>query len=316
MTQSLLDLIASKRTAIAANNRAKTVKPKDGRNRVRILPRWDGDATKPFWQDFGSHYIKDAAGQFVAAYICADRTFNRPCAICEGIGQAMKATRDDGLVKLLKDANAAPRVLLNVLIVDSEKPNEPQILELAPSAFNGILGLIQEWGPDMLNMTGGRDVIIERAGTGLSTKYTVAPCAQTTNVDPGILSRAANLDDYVKQESNEGQTKALNGLRSAIGLPAPGDTSALLSAPGASTLAAVTLVAPAVAAPAAPVAHDMYATATAPAVAAPVVAQPAPVAAPVVTQPAPVVTQAPAAPNASSATGDAELDQLLASLPT
>jgi hypothetical protein len=308
---SLMELIAQKRNAIAAGNRAKTIKPKDGRNRFRILPRWDGDATKPFWHDFGSHFIKDIAGNFLAAYICTDKTFGMPCEVCVGIKQAMSGTRDDGMVKLLKDANAAARVLVNVLWIDSDKPNEPQILELAPSAFSGILSVLQEWGGDTMNATNGRDIIIERQGTGLNTKYTVAPCAQTSSFDPAIISKAMNLDDYVKQESLELQTKALNGLRSVVGLlPAPGSTPAL----GSTTLSSVTPIAtnsgvdlyaaapatasPAVVAATSGIAADPYATA-------------ATIAA------APVVTQTVTAPEPTgSSTGDAELDSLLASLPS
>lgn len=302
---SLMDLINSKRAAIASSSRAKTIKPKEGRNRFRILPRWDGDTNKQFWQDFGQHFIKDSAGQIVGTYICTDKTFNRPCDVCSGIKHAMSSVRDDGIVKLLKDANAGARVLVNALWIDSEKPNEPQILELAPGTFNQILTQMTEWGSELVSLDKGRDIIIERTGSGLSTKYTAAPAAQQTAVSPAILAHAANLEDYVKQESNEGLTKAINGIRSVAGLlghtpaPAPAALSLSLVTPDAIPVSAgVDLYAAATPAPAAAVAAPAPWEPAAPAVAA-----------------APVSQPVAAVVNASAGTGDAELDALLADLP-
>jgi hypothetical protein len=205
-------------------------------------------------------------------------------------------------------------VLLNVLHLDGPTPNEPQILEVAPSVFNGkkgvggIISLFTDW-PNLLDLTAGNDVIVERQGTGKEgTSYGVTAVPRSTKIDPKVLERLHDLDKFVAAEMTEAAAKrALAQVATLSGLlPAP-TTGVGGDAPSATT---VSLPAPT---PAATIAAPVAAPVAAPAPAA--VAAPAPA---VVTQvaaaPAPVAAAAPAANTAVPATGDAELDALLADL--
>ena len=275
----LMALIAQKKAALNSSKRQKTIKPADGRSRYRVLPTWSDDKEAPFWHDFGQHFIKDGAGDIKAVYVCTDKTFGKPCPVCEGITHAIKSSGDDVMTNLLKEAYATGRILLNVLHIDGATPTEPQILETAPTVFNDILGIISEWGVGVLDLQTGMDLIIERSGKGKQTKYSVQIASKSQPVPEGVMKKVANLDEYVAQENEEGQKRALANLSAVAGLlPAP-------TAPRKPALADISLD------------DDQEAGLAAVDAAS--------------SKPA---TAAKAAPAAADTTGDAELDNLLAEL--
>lgn len=312
---ALLDLLKAKKQDLAAGKRRKTAKPTEGRTRWRILPSWRGDGQQ-FWHDFGQHFVKNAAKELKAVYICTEKTFGKPCEICDSLGHAIKGTTDDATMELLKDARSNGRVLLNALHLDGPTPGEVQILELPPSVFGSIIEIAQEWeeaGESILALgSAGKDIIISREGSGKNTKYVVQVAAKATNVPADVTSRLHNLDEYVQQESLEAQRRALEVVRNVGALPAPAaSTAASLRAGGPSVMdetddpyavaepPARRAAAPAAAAtppwtPPAEAFEDVPDLAAAP-IAAP--AKPAPVAAP-----------------AAASTGDDDLDAMLKSL--
>ena len=312
---SLLELLKAKKQDLNAGNRRKTIKCADGTGRYRILPSWRGEGQQ-FWHDFGQHFVKDASKKISAIYLCTEKTFGKPCSICAAIAQGIKAASDDFTIDLLKEANAGGRILVNALHVDGPNPTEVQILELAPSSFAAVLAIAAEWeeaGESVFDTAPGKgkDILITRTGTGLQTKYTAQVAAKVTPLPAGVLTKLHNLDEYVAQESNEQQLRALNAVRSVSGLLA-GPATGGLPALGA-----------------APIAEDPYAVAAPPVkrVAAPVAPAEAfddvpefaevPVAAPVKpAKPVAAVTAAATAAIAAAvaATGDSDLDDLLNSL--
>ncbi|CAG9229099.1 hypothetical protein [Burkholderia vietnamiensis] len=345
-TTALMELLQKRK---AETGGQKTIKPKAGRNRYRILPGWRGNGDPLFYHDFGQHFIKDAAGQVKAVYICTDRTFGRPCEVCDAVAQAIAMTTDDVTKKRIEESKASGRVLLNVLELEGGNPTVPQILEVPPTVFNGnkgvggIISLFDEW-PNLLDPNTGCDIIIEKSGAGKDTRYGVQVAGGSKPVPAEALTKLNNLDDFVKQESEAAAQRALTQVRAIAGLPAPaaslGYSAAAVAAnpyaaqpaPAAwevdetQLIGGVGAAAPAPAA--APVAPPVAAAVVQPAevvqpVAAAAPVAPAPVAAPAPAAPvapvaaAPVaaapVTAAPAAPAAAS-TGDPELDALLAGL--
>ena len=218
---SLMELLKQKKAALTSNNRQKTVKPNEGRTRWRILPGWRPEGAENadiFYHDFGQHFIKDASGTLKAVYVCVNKTYDKPCQICGAIEHAIATSRDDTMVELLKDSKAGQRILMNALAIDSPNPSDPVILEVAPTVFVGILNIIEEWGIEALSLDKGNDIIIERSGKGLLTKYTVQVAAKSAAVDPSVMKRIANLDEYVAQESTEAANRALTNLSAVAGL--------------------------------------------------------------------------------------------------
>jgi len=317
---ALLALIAQRKAAVS---RQKTIKPKDGRNRYRILPGWKANLGDPrFYMDFGQHFVKDALGAIKAVYICVDKTFGKPCQVCDTIAHGIMNTHDDATKKRLEEAKSSARVLLNVLEIDGPTPTVPQILEVAPSVFNGkkgvggIIGLFAEW-PTMLDPNTGHDIIIEKTGSGKNdTTYSVQIAGSSKPVPAEALTKLHDLDKFVQVESEEAMRRALTSVQAISGL---------LAAPGGLGTGGDRPATPAPALPFNPtpsvIAPPPSVTAAAPAVPTPavVVAPAAPAAvvqaaaAPVsVPNPAPAANAAPAAPAPS--TGDQELDKLLADL--
>ena len=174
---TLLELLNAKKAELqaASGDRRKVIKPADGSTRYRILPSWRG-AGKQFWHDFGQHFIKGQDKKIMAVYVCTEKTFGKPCPVCDVVAQGIASASDDETTNLVKEARSSGRYLLNVLAPTSPTPGEVQILDLSPMAFSQVVTLVQQYedeGQSMLDPVEGRDVIIERTGTGIQTKYCV-----------------------------------------------------------------------------------------------------------------------------------------------
>jgi len=305
---TLLELLKKKKQDLAAGKRRKTIKPADGTGRYRILPSWRGEGQQ-FWHDFGQHFIKNSAKEITAIYMCTDKTFGRPCTICEAIGHGIKGASDEFTTDLLKDARSTGRVLTNALHVDGPTPGEVQILELPPTVFAMIIEIAQEWeeaGESIFDPVRGKDLLIGRSGAGKLTKYTVMVAAKAAVLPAGVMTKLHNLDEYVQQESSEAALRALNSVRAATGLlPAPAASTGLPAA--AAAAGAATLVEE----------DDPYAAAPTPPkrAAAPPAASVVVVDDVVAKPPRAAAAAAPAASMpAEESTGDSEMDELLAGL--
>ena len=297
---SFAELLKQKKQDLASRNRAKTAKVPDGRSRWRILPSWRGGDAQ-FWHDFGAHYVKNTKGEMQAVYMCVDKTFGRPCEICDAVAHAIKHATDDATMEALTQAKANGRVLLNAIQLDGPGAdvNKVVILELPPSAFGLIVDIANEWiGDDVniLDVVDGKDLVIERSGTGKNTKYSIQVGAKATKLPADVLKQLHDLDAYVAQESSDQQARALNAVRSTAGLlPAPTGAAAALAAPKGSALpAGATIV------------EDDYEVAVPPSKRAAAAAQ--------VEDAKPVTRAAAPAPAPATSSGDDDLDAMLAEL--
>lgn len=223
-SKSLMDIIASKKKELDAKNnrKEKTAKMKEGRNQIRILPGWrEGDDT--FFHDYGQHFVKGLDGQIKAVFTCADKTYGKPCAVCDGLARAAATCDDDLVIKKLDEAKAGTRVLVNALIIGSDAPNKPVILELPGGLFGQVVDLMMEWG-NILDPNEGRDIVVNRSGTGLNTEYTCQPAAKQTAIPASVLKSLNNLDDYVREESEESMKRALGAINAVAGILPPAGT--------------------------------------------------------------------------------------------
>ncbi len=296
---SLLDLLKAKKADLAAasGNRKKTIKPMPGTSRYRILPSWRGERQQ-FWHDFGQHFVKKD-GTIAAIYMCTEKTYGRPCDVCSAIESGIKGATDDHTIEQLKEAKSGSRVLVNAIHVD-KTPNQVDILELPPTAFAMVVSIMQEWeeaGESVLDLDKGKDFLVTREGTGLKTKYTVQVAAKAAPLPAGAMSMLNNLDEYVQQESEAQQQRAMLAVRSVSGLlPAPARSSGLPAA--AASMGAAGLEE-----------DDMYAVAPPPVKKA---AAPAAEATDVVAKPPKAA--APVAAPAAATDEDEELNRLIAEL--
>jgi hypothetical protein len=218
-TKSLLDLLKEKKAQLSQGNN-KTIKPEEGKGRYRILPGWRKD-DPTFWHDYGAHYVRHTKGAKPTVYLCLDKTFGKPCPVCDALHEAIGNTHDDATLELLKGGNASQRILLNVLHLSGESPTVPQVMELAPTAFNQILSIMEEW-ENMLDPTNGNDIVIERTGQGVNTKYSVTIAGKSNPVPAEALKKIVNLDEFVAKESEDQLRRTLLAISAATGkAPAP-----------------------------------------------------------------------------------------------
>lgn len=244
---SLLEAIKNKRQAIAAKaGRERPVKLASAKNLVRILPRWDGNESGTFWQDFGQHFIKNAKGEVQAVYICTANTFGRPCDVCAALAEYSAAVTDEDLTKTIGEARASSRVLVNALYLNGTHANpkeDPVLLELPQSVLNDILGIMETYMEDhnlnIVSLQEGYDLVINKSGSGRDTKYSVTPSPKPRAIDKKVLEKARDLEAYANQEYDEGKQKALAAMRAVYGgalppaLGTPSNRRPALSAPAA-----------------------------------------------------------------------------------
>lgn len=212
----LMQLMKNKKAAL--KQKAKTLKPNPGANRYVLLPGWRKGEEHVWFHEFGQHFVKNAADEIQAVYPCLEATYGNPCPICEGLNRAMKATTDDETVELLKKAKAGQSFLFNVLALDSDDAGTPQILEVRKSVFGQIVDLIEEWGAAVFDPESPQIITINRDGKGLNTKYSVQISPKKHTLPSGVFSKINNLDEYVRQENEEQQRRALSAISSVAGL--------------------------------------------------------------------------------------------------
>lgn len=238
---SIQDLIAGKQKDMQAKKaRAATLKPQPGKHKYRVLPTWRVGEENQFWHDFAMHFIKTAESgdKPAAVYVCTDKTFGKPCEVCEAIKKSMAVSVDDAMTKRLKDAQSAQRYLMNVLHLTGPEPTKVQTIEVGTGVFESICALIGEYG-DITDLNAGVDILIERTGSGLDTKYSVMPAAKSAPVPAAVMSSLNDLDAFVSQENPAGETKALVAVGQIIGLQAPAGKPAALGGRSNAALASL-----------------------------------------------------------------------------
>lgn len=229
-TAKLMEMVKQKKAALKTKD--KTIKPQPGTNRYILLPGWRKGEEHVWYHDFGQHFIKNAADEIQAVYPCNEAIFGKPCPVCEGLNRAQHAAADDETVELLKKAKSNRRHLVNVLALDSEDPNTPQILELTTTAFGQLLEAVEEWAATMFDSDEAQIFSVTREGKGLNTKYSVQVSNKKQAHPKGVLAKLHNLDEYVVQESDEQKRKALSAISAVAGIGYTSDKPATTLAIG------------------------------------------------------------------------------------
>lgn len=213
----LQELLKKKKASLKTAGR--TIKPKPGKSTYVLLPSWRGGDEVQFWHDFGQHYVKDEADQLQAVYICASETFGRPCAVCDGLAEAQRTVgiANPDIANIIKGAKAGVTYLVNVLALDSDTPDEVQVLALGKSAFGQLVTNVEEWGEHLFDPTNPQIVTIERTGTTVTdTRYTVGVSPKRHTFKRKVTP--INLDEFVAQENDDAERKVLLAIRSVSGM--------------------------------------------------------------------------------------------------
>lgn len=206
----------------------------------RILPNTlhAKDPELPWWQTYGSHFVKDTQGNIKAVSLCRFHTFGEPCPVCQEVFSGKKMVGEETEeFKALSQSGASTRMLYNVIYVSKNgKDSDPVILEVPKSVAEAIFNLIEEYG-DPSDPKNGYDITVNATGEGIARKYAVLPAKGNHPLeDLSILDRAENLLDHVKGEWDEGRgqmalmaAQSITGVVSSSGNVLSGNTVASLT---------------------------------------------------------------------------------------
>ncbi|MBA8881775.1 hypothetical protein [Phyllobacterium myrsinacearum] len=230
LNPALMKLV-SKASSKYSRSTGTRIKPKEGRNRYRVLAPtslnapWIGEDGQ-FWADLGVHWIKaELNGKPQAVVGCRDVCYGEPCELDAAIDLAINSAIDEESKKIYTEWRAKKSILLNVVDHAGSK-DECAILEVTPTTFAQITDLIQQYGENEVDITdpqNGMDIVITKTGKGLNTEYSV-------NVFPGksepiskdVLTRLHDLKAHIEKEFFRGdEKKALAFIAQTSGVALP-----------------------------------------------------------------------------------------------
>ncbi len=166
--------------------------PKEGASLIRILPPYTGeDWYKEAWFHFG-------VGVDRKPIACARRLQDEACYICEQVDELRKS-EDPRDVELSTQIASRRRVFYNIIDLDDVESGV-QVFSSGVTIFKELLMYVADpdWG-DITDPDEGYDIIIDREGTGIDTKYTVrAKKNPTALIDPALLEDLRDLDEMVE----------------------------------------------------------------------------------------------------------------------
>jgi hypothetical protein len=227
-------------------------KPKPGSNSFRLLPPWtdDGPNSGQFWREVYVHFgvtcfdSPDPDNAFSvscpketphAAELCGlEPDSAMTCPVCEAVA-ALRQSQDPADVEMAKNSRAKQRLYSNIIDLDDPTWTQEAIDEWkaknCPEDFLPTLGDVKiqvfTYGPQIMNMildffsdnvdltdlTNGRDLFLEREGTGKKTKYRLRPNLEATEapIEDDQLSSLEDLDKVMPFFSVEQQEAILAG---------------------------------------------------------------------------------------------------------
>jgi len=211
----------------AARRSAKFYEFKKDRNILRVLPPWEG-ADEPF-RVFGKHWNLGPEGKTMV--FCPRICFDKPCPICDNIDRTYKSKPDDATKEWLKSISASQRYFFNVIDMNDIDAGI-QIAEFPKTVYVELLNIMVDGEVGYGDITGledGRDILIDKTGKGLSTRYAVRAKHGASPVPFHIEpSDIPNLDMMVRNESYENLKLIWEGKE-----PLPSEGRAALPPPAA-----------------------------------------------------------------------------------
>lgn len=258
---------ASSEIAARSGGFNRPVKPAVGQSRWRILPPWKAGSDRIF-RTFGQHFIKGTDGKIIGAFVCPSASAEEPgsvsCPHCDEVQAVARLTKDDDALKAIREFRAGETYLFNAVRVDGDDKDKAVLLSLPGSVANNYFQTLATYlreGVNILDPDNGHDVIINRTGTGLTTKYSLTAAPKSSPVSKEAVKSAIDIDDYIEKEMARGKTNigkfvpALTSVARHVGLPSGEVVNAIESVDsmyGTTPVIASGTSAPKIAAPKAP----------------------------------------------------------------
>ncbi len=168
--------------------------PKEGKNQIRILPPYSEDGVWMF--ELSLHYgFVDEEGR-KRAYPCLRQWKKQRCPGCDAISELKKV---DGGGKAADRLRPKPKYYVN-LIDRRVGEDKVFIYGFSGKAINEILSYDddeEDYG-DITNPKKGFDIVVEKEGSGLKTRYSIR--IKPKSVPAGKFPELYNLEEEVPTE--------------------------------------------------------------------------------------------------------------------
>ena len=218
---------ASKQLAQATKgtNNSEIMRLKVGRNVVRFLPMAPG-MPSPFlvvWQ----HFVKTDDKPIV--FPCPWRMEQSRCPICDE-GNRLSRTGNPADKDAARNLWPSMRVFANA-IDRSDMEAGPKVVAMPRTVYEELISIRTDAdaGGDFTHPENGFDIIIERTGTGLSTRYRVSTARSNSAIeDMEWISQQHDLSRFAVMPTREAVENAMNVING--GFPTI-DSAPALSAP-------------------------------------------------------------------------------------
>ena len=170
------------------------------RNVLRIMPPWEG--SDEFNRVIGKHWNVGIDGKTMV--FCPKVCHGKPCPICEAIDRKWKSHPDEEAKVWLKSISASPRYYVNV--VDAQNiAAGVQVAEFPKSVVRMIWTVMIDADAGLGDITDpmtGREVIIDRVGKGINTKYTVTTARDAAPLPASLKGvELPNLDNLIRNNT-------------------------------------------------------------------------------------------------------------------
>jgi hypothetical protein len=197
--------------------------PKSGVNLIRILPPKEEGL---FFYEVRVHYLPNDFP------IKCPRQDNEPCPICELVDNLRRSESAED-VERSRRLSAKRRYLMNIIDLD-DLESGVQVFPAGREVLRQLLTYFvdPDWG-DLTDPDKGYDIVIEKAGSGLQTSYTVRPRKNSTPIpDKSLLEKVEDLAAVFPKLTREEVIQKLVSIQADMS--APVDTPDVSKAPSTS----------------------------------------------------------------------------------
>lgn len=222
---------ASSEIAARSGGFERPVKPAPGQSRWRILPPWKKGGDRIF-RTYGQHFIKGPDGKIAGAFVCPSASAEEPgsvsCVHCDEVAAVARLSKDDDVLRTVREFRAGETYLFNAIRTDGDEKDKVVLLSLPGSLANTYFQTLASYLREEINILDpneGRDIIVNRTGTGLTTKYSMTVAPKSSKVPKEVLDNLIDIDGYIEKETNRGKTNiakfipALTSVARHVGLP-------------------------------------------------------------------------------------------------
>ncbi len=199
-----------------ARGSSQYLKLADGRNVLRFMPAPAGSRS-PFLLAH-QHYIKMAGMENAISFNCPRAMGSKPCLVCQKAEQ-FRASGDKADYDFA--GQLLPKLRVFAAVVARAQPElGPQVLAYGKQIHEALVKIRKDpnAGGDFTNPVDGFDIVVEKAGAGMDTKYKVLPSRTNSPLgDDTWLDMIPDLRRFGRVPSDDEVATLVQGLSFAAG---------------------------------------------------------------------------------------------------